>query len=108
MFKFLSSLFSGFTSSDHALTGSDDGLSSASDAFSTSINIGPSVNTNGMPMIEGTFIDVTGEPYGSTHIGGISTTDSWSTSSGSDSWSSSFSDSWSSSSSCGGSFGNDW
>lgn len=94
MFSFLSSFFSGFSSS--------------SDACSTSIDMGPSVNTNGMPMIEGTCIDVTGEVYGSTHVGGISTTDTWSASSGSDTWGSSFSDTWSSSSSCGGSFGNDW
>lgn len=98
MFSFLSSLFGSF--------GSD------SDASSTPIDMGPSVNTNGMPMIPGSCIDVTGEVYGSTTVGGISATDmsdTWSASSSGDTWSSSSSsDDWSSSSSCGGSFGNDW
>lgn len=107
MFSFLSSLFGGFGSS--------------SDACSTPIDAGPSVNTNGMPMIPGSCIDVTGEVYGSTTVGGLSATgmtDAWSTSSSSDAWSSSSAsdtwssssgcDTWSSSSSCGGSFGNDW
>lgn len=33
------------------------------------IGTGPIVNTNGMPMIPGTWIDVQGHAYGTGHIG---------------------------------------